>query len=98
MTDIVEEVYSELKKKDIRLSKRQFCEEYLGKSQCYLTTMKHYQKPVSYNALIYLRNNLKETADIWSSAYKENPVPRFREQSEFMSSLASKVESNIFSL
>ncbi len=59
---VIEKVFEQLKEQDGKLTKKRFCNEYLGKSESYLYVMKHRRKQPSNDALLNCYIGLKKTA------------------------------------
>ena len=60
---VIEKVFEQLKEQDRKLTKKRFCNEYLGKSESYLYVMRHLKKEASNDALLRCYVGLKKTAD-----------------------------------
>ena len=60
---VIEKVFEQLKEQDRKLTKKRFCNEYLGKSESYLYVMRHLKKEASNDALLKCYVGLKKTAD-----------------------------------
>lgn len=77
---VIEKVFEQLKQQDRKLTKKKFCNEYLGKSESYFYVMKHLGKEASYDALLKCYVGLKGAANNMaalspkSSAYQTNKL------------------------
>lgn len=60
---VIDTVFETIKEYDRTLTKREFSEQYLGKSESYLYVMKHRNKQPSNDALLKCYIGLKNTAD-----------------------------------
>ena len=60
---VIEKVFEQLKEQDRKLTKKRFCNEYLGKSESYLYVMRHLNKEASNDALVKCYVGLKKAAD-----------------------------------
>ena len=60
---VIEKVFEQLKEQDRKLTKKRFCNEYLGKSESYLYVMRHLNKEASNDALMKCYVGLKKSAD-----------------------------------
>ena len=60
---VIEEVFEKLKKHDRKLTKKKFCNDYLGKSESYYYVMKHLGKEASNDALLKCYVGLKGAAN-----------------------------------
>jgi hypothetical protein len=60
---VIDKVFETLKEYDRTLTKKQFSEQYLGKSESYLYVMKHRNKEPSSEALLKCYFGLKNTAE-----------------------------------
>ena len=60
---VIEKVFEQLKEQDRKLTKKRFCNEYLGKSENYLYVMRHLKKEASNDALVKCYVGLKKSAD-----------------------------------
>ena len=60
---VIEKVFEKLKQQDRKLTKKKFCNEYLGKSESYIYVMKHLGKEASNDALLKCYVGLKKTAE-----------------------------------
>ena len=60
---VIEKVFEQLKQQDRKLTKKKFCNEYLGKSESYFYVMKHLGKEASNDALLKCYVGLKKTAE-----------------------------------
>ena len=49
---VIEKVFQQLKEQDRKLTKKRFCNEYLGKSESYYYVMKYLNKEASNDALL----------------------------------------------
>lgn len=59
---VIEEVFEQLKKHDRKLTKKKFCNDYLGKSESYFYVMRHLGKEASNNALLRCYVELKTSS------------------------------------
>ena len=60
---VIEKVFEQLKEQDRKLTKKRFCNEYLGKSESYYYVMKYLNKEASNDALLKCYVGLKKAAD-----------------------------------
>ena len=60
---VIEKVFQQLKEQDRKLTKKRFCNEYLGKSESYYYVMKYLNKEASNDALLKCYVGLKKAAD-----------------------------------
>lgn len=60
---VIDKVFETLQEYDRTLTKKQFAEQYLGKSESYLYVMKHRRKEPSSDALLKCYIGLKNTAE-----------------------------------
>ncbi len=60
---VIDKVFETLKEYDRTLTKKQFAEQYLGKSPSYLYVMKHRRKEPSSDALLKCYIGLKQSAE-----------------------------------
>ena len=63
---VIEEIFKQLKMHNRKLTKKQFCNDYLGKSESYYYVMKHLRKEASNDALLRCYVELKGSADMLS--------------------------------
>ena len=60
---VIEKVFQQLKEQDRKLTKKRFCNEYLGKSESYYYVMKYLNKEASNDALLKWYVGLRKAAD-----------------------------------
>ena len=60
---VIEEVFEQLKKHDRKLTKKKFCNDYLGKSESYARVIKAKKEDLSISALVRLAERLKAEND-----------------------------------
>ena len=60
---VIEKVFQQLKEQDRKLTKKRFCNEYLGKSESYYYVMRCLNKEASNDALLKCYVGLKKAAD-----------------------------------
>ena len=60
---VIEEIFEQLKKHDRKLTKKKFCNDYLGKSESYFYVMRHLGKEASNDALLKCYVGLKGAAN-----------------------------------
>ena len=77
---VIEEVFKQLKMHDSKLTKKKFCNDYLGKSESYFYVMRHLGKEASNDALLKCYVGLKGAANRMaalstkSSTYQTNKL------------------------
>jgi hypothetical protein len=68
---IVESIYTQLKEKHRRLSKSQFCREYLNKDRNYWFVCRYNNTDISDTALMSLYGNLVGCSNTWFELAKD---------------------------
>jgi|TARA_B110000238_G_C15974531_1_gene373233 hypothetical protein len=71
---VIEEVFEKLKKHDRKLTKKKFCNDYLGKSESYYYVMKHLGKEASNDALLKCYVGLKGAANAMAELGSTNSL------------------------
>ena len=64
---IIEEAYNRLTAFETRMSKSQFCREYLGVNRNYWFISKHQNHDISHRVMLRLYQNLRERAATWGN-------------------------------
>lgn len=92
---IIDEVRSKLNEREVNpISDNKFSIEYLNRSRCYLSVLKHQKKEVPDAALLELYMNLLSISKSWKDISSNSQIPIYSRSIDnhiFFSELASLV-------